>query len=262
MIALIDGDSILYKAGHVGDTVLQWDADNEDSTFVVTDRNVVLNQIDWSIKSILERTGCEAFELYISSSEHSIRKQLVIDYNKVEAVSSIGYKENRTYVRRPTLLEEAKQYVKKRYKAKVTKGIEADDAVVYLKTCKPDEYTLCAIDKDVLYQTEGIHYNYNKKEWVTVSKNEADRYFFYQVLTGDVTDGYKGCEGIGTSKAEKALAEGKTVAEWWAIVQKLYHKKGHTFEYLLLQCRLASMHQWDGKNFNLWTMEKDKAIWK
>lgn len=34
--------------------------------------------------------------------------------------------------------------------------------VVYLKTTHPLQYVLCAIDKDVLYQTEGNHYNYNK----------------------------------------------------------------------------------------------------
>lgn len=88
---------------------------------------------------------------------------------------------------------------------KIAVGIEADDMVVYLKDNNYDKYILCAIDKDVLYQTEGSHYDYGRETTVTINKDEAIWFAYYQTLSGDATDGYKGCPGIGKVKATKLI---------------------------------------------------------
>lgn len=73
------------------------------------------------------------------------------------------------------------------------------------------------------------------------SLEEANRYFFMQVLTGDPTDGYKGCPGIGPKRAEKIL-EGVNVLdekEAWRAVVGAYASKGLTEEEALQQARVA-----------------------
>ena len=71
-----------------------------------------------------------------------------------------------------------------------------------------------------------------------------------QTLTGDTTDGYTGCPGIGPKTAEKilqaALAEGTTEANpaqlreiYWQHVVKAYAKAGLSEEEALTQARVA-----------------------
>jgi DNA polymerase-1 len=48
---------------------------------------------------------------------------------------------------------------------------------------------------------------WRKGDLVTVTEAEADYYHMFQTLIGDITDGYKGCPGIGKVKAEKLLAD-------------------------------------------------------
>ncbi|MGH7746922.1 MAG: hypothetical protein ACREQ5_19535, partial [Candidatus Dormibacteria bacterium] len=60
------------------------------------------------------------------------------------------------------------------------------------------------IDKD-LDQIPGKHYNFMKEVSYEVSKEEAQRFFYFQLLCGDSIDNVPGCKGIGPKKADKAL---------------------------------------------------------
>jgi hypothetical protein len=44
-----------------------------------------------------------------------------------------------------------------------------------------------------------------------ITEAQADRFHMIQTLTGDVTDGYPGCPGIGPVKAEQILNVRETV---------------------------------------------------
>ena len=59
-----------------------------------------------------------------------------------------------------------------------------------------------------------------------------------QTLTGDVTDNYKGCPGVGPKGAEKILA-GLEVEEMWPAVLEKFEKAGLFKEEALVQSRIA-----------------------
>jgi 5'-3' exonuclease len=79
---------------------------------------------------------------------------------------------------------------------------------------------ICTIDKD-LDQIPGQHYNFVRKEKYNVSEDEGNRFFFYQLLVGDPTDGIKGVPGIGPKKATRLL-DSTPPDEWLDRIRDLY----------------------------------------
>ena len=175
-------------------------------------------------------------------------------------------KEETNKVTNYTVIPIGIDYLVNEYKARLIGNnlIEVDDEVVYLKTKYPDEYMLCAIDKDVLYQTEGEHYNYVKDEFITVTKEDTIKYLFYQALVGDASDGYKGCKGIGDKKAKELLSyytDGKKIpvekleSYLYKMLLPTFISKGHNEDYFLQTLRLASMHQYNGSTVDLFSVK-------
>lgn len=246
--ALVDADSLIYKSGFTFEEKFAWNElelelglEEDPESYFTSDVLLAKNAIDGIMENIKFNTGCDEVELWLTSG-HNFRTDVYP-----------LYKSNRKDSRKPTDYNELKAYLISKYKANVATGYEADDVVVYKKTNDPEEYFLCAIDKDVLYQTEGTHYNYNNDEFISITKEEADRFFYYQTLTGDIVDGYPGCPGIGKVKANKILdqAEEDNISYWEAVVDT-YKSKGLTEEDALVQARCASMHQFNGTEIELW----------
>lgn len=103
-------------------------------------------------------------------------------------------------------LLELKTYVLNNYKKAVTcLNCEADDAIAYVKKLIPNESIICSIDKDVLYQLPGIHFNYAKNEKVETSETEALKFLCMQGLMGDFVDGIPGVPKVGKKKAKTLL---------------------------------------------------------
>ncbi len=125
----------------------------------------------------------------------------------------------------------------------VVDGAEADDTVVFLKKTHPDDYIVAALDKDVLYQSVGRHYNYGKKEFVQVTKAEALQYLYFQMIAGDPSDGYKGVPGVGKVGATNLLTPLLTEKEMYDATLALYKKKGLGLGDCLQTGIMASMHQ-------------------
>jgi DNA polymerase-1 len=243
-IALIDGDSILYKVGFALEEELE---DEEGNITYNVDLINAKDYIDGLIDGILFNTSCDSLELWLGETGTNFRFALASEYLDHD------YKHNRKETRKPDKYNEMLEYIKKQYKSKSSKDCEVDDAVCYKLAESPDKYTLCAIDKDVLYQSVGKHYNYGKDEWVTVTNYEAIYYAYLQTLTGDPTDGYKGCPNIGPVKAKKLLGEPGEHSErvLWAKIllayRTAYHKQNRTTKEArmaaLTTMRLANMHQ-------------------
>jgi DNA polymerase-1 len=254
MTALIDADSFLYKVG------FSLEEELEDGTYYVDFENAK-DALDGLIESIMFETDCDDYELWLTGDNN-------FRYDVARDSLADNYKHHRKDVRKPDKLEEMKQYLIKHHRAKITPFCEADDVVVTKKTEAPGDYILCAIDKDVLYQTEGTHWNYGKQEWVEVTLIDSVWYAYYQTLVGDTTDGYKGAFRIGPVKAKKILGEPGDYNErqLWAKVLCTYRKCKQTKEEALATMRLANMHQLkrniQGKlRLNIWTpptKEEDK----
>ena len=258
-VALIDGDSIVYKTGFALEEEL------DDGSFYVN-LDDAKQYIDGIIEGIMFATDCDSIELWLGAKGTNFRYEIANKY------LSDDYKHNRKDSRKPDKFDEMVKYIKKKYKSKSAVNCEVDDVVVTKKTESPDKYILCAVDKDVLYQTVGIHYNYFKDEWVTVTEPEAIWYSYYQCLVGDVTDGYKGCKGIGPVKAIRILGlpamasrsmldrllgnkvsnttkdklyalESFSERTMWAKILCAYRHSKQTKEEALATMRLANMHQ-------------------
>jgi len=248
MIALVDADSLIYKVGFAIEDKVTWNEmevkvglEEEAHVDYYTNYALCNKTFDQLVKGILLATGCDE-ALLVFTGEKNFRKSF-----------PISYKAHRKSSRKPSGFDELFKHARKNHNTITVEGIEADDYVVYLKTKEPEEYILCAIDKDVLYQTVGTHFNYGTGDEITTKKFDAIWFAYFQTLTGDLTDGYKGCPQVGKVKAEAILDDLETEKEMWEAVVKAYESKGLDEEEAIWNMRFANMHQYNGKEVILWT---------
>lgn len=139
------------------------------------------------------------------------------------------YKANRIGAKRPKWEQEVKKYLTDSCGAQWSDGCEADD-MLSIRHHEDPNSILAHLDKD-LNQSAGRHYNWElnrlgkvirEAKLYTVSPEEADRFFWYQLLVGDSVDNIKGAPGVGPKTAEKLLSEGSTNAEWYEICQSQF----------------------------------------
>jgi hypothetical protein len=96
-----------------------------------------------------------------------------------------------------------------------------------------------------------------------ISEHEADRYHLYQTLTGDSTDGYKGCPNIGPVKATKIL-DTYHPNNWWDEIVDAYRCQGLSEANALTQSRIARIcratdYDFTSNNVLLWHPSKIKC---
>ncbi len=186
------------------------------------------------------------------------------------------YKQERSKTatsRRPLAYRFLREYFESHYKVYMRPGLEGDDVLGILLTHPKlieGEKVVASIDKD-MNTLPGLHTNFtrgaNDFGWAVreVSLAAADCYHLEQCLTGDSTDGYKGCPGVGKVTAEKLLlpfwhSEGTEfdVAGAWKAVVEQYVKKGLTEVEALQQARVARIcrhteYDFQAKTVRLWT---------
>lgn len=121
------------------------------------------------------------------------------------------YKHNRADVRRPMILPAMREFLEENYETFVRPRLEADDVMGILGThpniVKGDK-VLVTWDKDLL-TIPGYHWNPTHQDElppIYMTEEEADAMFYAQILSGDAVDGYPGCPGIGTTRAERIVA--------------------------------------------------------
>jgi DNA polymerase-1 len=152
------------------------------------------------------------------------------------------------------LLKHLMGYAKEHYQTYQRETLEGDDCLGILATMEHQgQRVICSIDKD--FKTiPGYHYNFGKDEFFEITPHQADYWHMFQTLTGDATDGYSGCPGVGPKTAEKilksALEEGTPWANreqlngiYWQHVVKTYEKAGFSEEEALVQARVARICQ-------------------
>nr|DAU39290.1 MAG TPA: Exodeoxyribonuclease [Caudoviricetes sp.] len=251
---IVDADSLLYEAASVNESAFNF---SEDNRAVVLDEEGARKSLDEAIEKLKDNTKCSKTQLYLTGATN-------FRYDILPT-----YKHNRKDLPKPQLLPMLKEYAVAKHGAKITTKIEADDACSIHLSSDPINNILAHIDKD-LNQVEGEHYNWRKDLTYELSYVQGQRVFYTQVLTGDSTDGYSGCKGIGKVKAEEILDEylkwqisledGKTIQKslpcddiWEAIISwyiKSYYKetegnpdtyKAKALKEALTQARVARM---------------------
>lgn len=162
------------------------------------------------------------------------------------------YKSNRKSVRKPSTLKKIKQFYADNYECYQRPSLEADDCMGILSTHKTlvsGERIIVSTDKD-MQTIPGLLFNPQKdKTPRRIAEVDADRYFMQQTLTGDATDGYSGCPGIGPKSPFVArLADCTTVKAMWDVVVEGYASKGLTAADAVTQARCARIlraSDWD-----------------
>lgn len=173
------------------------------------------------------------------------------------------YKGNRKS-ERPKHFLNLVEYARANYEVITAEGLEADDLLgIYQTKAEPLTTIICSRDKD-LKIIEGMHYGWESGYQQAFPPTRVDKigtleinkrgtkvsgtglkFFYSQVLTGDVTDNYPGCPRIGAVKAYNALANTNTEGEMFEAVLELYRKAyGEEHDYraeMLEQARLAHM---------------------
>jgi hypothetical protein len=134
--------------------------------------------------------------------------------------------------------------------------MEADDFLrIWAEQCQTagQRFVIASIDKD-LYCIEGKHYNLKKKEVLDISKFEAMRHYYLQLLVGDAVDNIPGLPGIGPKKAEVLLEDCEEEEDFQEVVVSMYlEKHGDEWENYLLS---------NGKMIHIMRHENDHFVIK
>lgn len=228
---LVDADSIVFSAGVSNQTAIQWD---EDLWTYHGDFGRARAQLDDKILELQEKLKADRVVLALSDYNEPWRKKVLTTY-----------KSNRKDTPKPILFRPLREYCHEKYHTIQRHGLEGDDVLGILQTVSrpPEpiagERIICSIDKDMA-TVPGLHFDWDKDEEVReVSPEEADRMHMMQTLTGDATDGYAGCPGIGPVRAERILQGLSTVEEMWEAVVDAYGRAGLSEEEALAQARVA-----------------------
>lgn len=244
-LLLIDGDLFLYRAAAAAEQETDW---GDDVWSLSSD----LKQAKKGFQNILEDICNELqsvnFIVCLSDSK-----------NFRHGVASF-YKSGRKKTRKPVGYKALVEWCAETYRTTKRPELEADDCMGIIATMPTNEESwIVSDDKDMktipcrLYRPSG-------RERMFIDKDEADRNFYMQCLTGDPTDGYKGLAGIGEKRAAAILGK----RPCWELVEAAYVKAGGTYEDALQQARLARIlrwSEWDTKaqKVVLWTPEGKEA---
>jgi len=230
----LDGDIILYSVGYA----------SQDEP------------IEHALKSV--RTACSNVMYDLGASRLHI--YLTGGGNFRDTVAA-DYKANRRGSDKPANFNDIKSYMIDTLGAIVIEGEEADDALS-IAACTLG-HGIATLDKD-LDGVPGLHYNWKKRSLYYVSPEDANRFFYTQLLTGDSTDNIPGLfkrTGVkAMAKIKEPLEYMDYPAEMYAYVKQVYldavEDKGMSSDdddvtrWLLTQGRCLWMRREEGQ---MWT---------
>ena len=230
---LVDADYFLYRAAAAAELELEY---NPDLTVIVGDfmegRRIVKQE--W--RNLRQRFDTDDLLLCFTDTTN-FRKTIDPDY-----------KGSRKDKRKPAGYKKLKEWCMATWPSVIKPGLEADDVLGILATKGDiDNFVLVSPDKDMLQIPCRI---YNLKDEFTQDSESAMMKLWEQCLTGDSTDGYKGCKSVGPKKAEQILEKVKD-GNYWKVIVETYEKAGQTEEDALRNLRLARILQaedWDKEN--------------
>ena len=228
MLVIIDSDSLCYSNSFAVEVKSEETGEPE---VCENGEKFLRSKLRKSIQTIVEETGATDYKLFLTG-KGNFREE------DVDAVPTL-YKANRANMRRPLLLQEARQYLVDEFNAIVVEGMEADDVVcIEQQHCLDHDIDCCIahIDKDI-NQQEGWHYRWEifskPSSMYFVTAEEGLRNLYVQALVGDKVDNimyyysdesgtWKKNYGLGQKGAEKYLATHHTEIEMYQAVLNCY----------------------------------------
>jgi hypothetical protein len=271
---IMDADTLVYGAAtKFEEEVPVWLEEDsyEEGTTWVLDEESAKADIKEKIEYILNKVGgkVENLELHFTGTPYSFRYALLADAFPED--ESMWYKAKRKSKHKPPGLKELKEWCCEVYPHGIIHHKwEADDAVTLRMLEEGDNAILAAVDKDVLYNLPGRHFNYYSSQrygidmtWVNVSPQHAQWHKYYQTIVGDKSDNVPGLPGIGPKKAKRFLDLDMEEKDMWQAVLSAYNKHckyGDPEEMAILNHRLIRMDQLvrkdNGCQIELWEPTK------
>jgi|TARA_R110000822_G_scaffold13911_5_gene49078 5'-3' exonuclease len=232
---LIDADIVLYKVASMVEVATDW---GDGIWTLHSDLKEAIPSLNKCVESYLEKLDTD------------IAKMCLTGHNNFRKKVHSEYKANRLNKRKPLVLGALREYVEATYDCLCEDNLEADDLMgLYSQHVIPNnENIIVSIDKDM--RTIPCKLCVDGEEILTISKDQADYYFAIQCLTGDSTDNYHGCPGVGPVKA-KAILD-KAEGSYWEAIVAAYKKAELTEKQALQQARLAYILH-DAKDYNFKT---------
>ena len=242
---LFDADSFAYSVACMVETPIHW---GDDLWTLHSDAKEAKLQLDNTIKRVVDLID-GTNSLFFLTDGDNFRKAVLPTY-----------KMKRKETRKPTILGELREYLIEKYGAVRWESLEADD-VVGIHSTSPTlvkgERVIVSIDKD-MKTIPGLVFNPNNADVgiIKITEEQADLYHMTQTLTGDPTDGYSGCPGVGAVKAAKILNVPR--ADRWNAVLQAFKDAELGEEEALRQARVARIlraGEYDKKTgkVKLWT---------
>tara|TARA_Y100001963_G_scaffold129930_1_gene185672 strand:- start:3047 stop:3781 length:735 start_codon:yes stop_codon:yes gene_type:complete len=233
---LIDADYFIYRAAAASEIEMDY---SQDLTIVVGDFSQGKKIIQYELSQLCERFDSKDILLALTDQKN-FRK--CIDET---------YKGNRVK-RKPAGYLKLKDWVMFTYPSVMKYALEADDVCGILATNGSlENFVLISPDKDMEQIPCRI---YNLKDEFTQTPEDAELKLWLQALSGDQTDGYGGCKGIGPKKAAQILSK-KGEKSYWEVIVKAYKDAEQTEEDALRNLRLAKILQAED-----WDAEKQQPI--
>jgi DNA polymerase-1 len=249
-LVLLDADLIVYRALSNTEHEVCWD---EEYEVYVLSTDLKRAKADYlsTLDRLLDQHGPHQLVVAISDRQSNFRNTLLPTYK--------GHRDGK---RKPMgfwpFLEWAsdlESYAAYNYGGVVVRPIvfptlEADDVLGILAS-KPGNanHLVVSDDKDLMTVPCTLLRN---GEVMTITEDEANLNHLRQTLTGDQTDGYQGCPGIGPVKAERIVKQG------WNGIVAAYQKEGLTEADALVQARVARILRWSDWD----TQKKEPILWE
>lgn len=255
MLALIDGDVIVYQAATATTKSIDW-GDN-DGVQTVTDLDEAKEAAyrlidDWTRLAGARRPAV----MFSGRTGANFRKILDPTYKAGRKEKPEGY-------------WEIVDAIEARFKCHRVEGLEADDLMGIAGT-DPERWgntVIVSIDKDMKCVPARVFNPAKDRLPLSVSELNANLFWMTQTLTGDPCDGYKGCPKIGPVNAARILADaGYQLGAMWAAVVKTFQSAGLTYAHAITQARLARIlrccdYNRKTKEIQLWHPDRTVPHW-
>ena len=235
---LIDSDFLAYKAAQACEIGIDF---GEDVIIAQSQFSEVLKVFHNELNKVTKAMMEDNFILYFSSTEN-FRKKIYPDYN--------GHRMKR----KPLGYKRLVNYCRENHNFKLIEGLEADDTIGIEATRFADPNNIIVSPDKDMRQIPSALWNLTD-DVVEITKDDGDRWHLIQSLSGDPTDGYSGCPGIGVKRATELLDKNENK---WEAVCKAYRDRGLSDDDALLNARLAKILQKEDFDYDrnqpiLWT---------
>ena len=235
MIAIIDGDVLLYMS--------IWNIETKEEA---------KERFDEIFQNTLESVFATDYVMALGGPDN-FRVDLYPDYkgNRKKSKST-----------RPDWFLDLKSDIESGYEGCVfSDNCEADDLVrIWATECDNADIKriVISVDKD-LDCISGLHYNPRKGSIYTVEQEDANYFYWKQILMGDSTDNIPGLPGIGPKKADAILAHNTKYKD--SVCRAYYNKYGEEgYNYLITNGRLIHIWRHLNDHFVLDRKHYDNAI--